>query len=453
MYRKEKKIPTLVALFLLCIGFGAVFYFDRQTPETATSATSPPVAQNIHFTNITDSSFTVSWFTEKSEQARLQVTADGKNFIYYDDLDSDTTSRPRMTHSVTVKNLQEGRPYPVKIISGDPRCILKQSCPSFEKSTSMKFPASQFTPVRGTVTNTMNNPAEGAIIYLVIGKSAPLSGRADSAGLWVIPLQNLLTAETLIPFTPQDDDPVEITAMLSPELKTTFTTTFQSLRENSIIPPLYIGKSSNLTISPTQESVMTPKGNTLGIGEKRNIQLEKGTIQLYFPTLEGETTTDPNPRFRGIAIPGKQLLITVNSAPQTAKITVGKEGIWTWRPAKPLPPGEHFISVEGYDENGKLISIKRKFIVLKSGERVLGDATSSATLTPSPTVPAEVPTLTPLPSSTPAFTPAPSITEPPSQTPNPTTPPVSPPKTGNWQYLGIFGSLGIGFLVAGLLLL
>lgn len=452
MYRRTRKIPTLAALFLLCIGFGALFYFDSRSPQTTISATSPSVPKNIHFTNITDSSFTVSWFTEKAELARLQISIDGKTFTYFDDLDSDTTSRPRMTHSITTKNLQEGKSYPFKIISGDSRCISKESCPSFEKSTSKKFPSSQLTPVRGTVTTAINKPAEDAIIYLIIGKSAPLSGRADSAGLWVIPLQNLLTAEALIPYTPQDSDPVEITAMLSPELKTTYTTTFQSLRENSIIPLMQFGNPQNPTIPRPKQAVSTPTGNTLGIGDKRNIQLETNTVQLYFPIKDGETTTDPNPRFRGIAIPGKQLLITVNSTPQTAKITVGNDGIWTWRPARALPPGEHYISVEGYDENGKVVSSKRKFIVLKSGESVLGDATSSATLTPSPTLPEEALTLTPLPSSTPTLFPSPT-SELPSQTPVPTTISAPPPKTGNWQYLGLFGSLGVGFLVAGFLLL
>ncbi|MBI2617445.1 fibronectin type III domain-containing protein [Candidatus Gottesmanbacteria bacterium] len=451
MYRKERKLPTLIALFLLCLGFGGIIYLDKQIPQTITSAKSAILPQEIHFTNISDSSLTVSWVTEKAEKGSAQIKVGEKTFTYFDVSDVDNISRARTTHYITFKSLNESTPYTVKIISGDPRCDPKEVCPSFEKSTAKKItPSTNLSPVRGTIVTPDNQPVDGSIVYLVIGQSLPLSGRTDTSGLWVISLQNLLMTNTETRLEPKDTDPVEITAILTPEKKTTLTTTFKAIRENGIIPVMMIGRSYNFPNSLGLEEGNSSTNTTLGASDEKLPQPSgNGNIQLYFPVKESETTTDTNPRFRGTGLKGTQLLITVNSTPQTAKITVGNDGTWSWRPPKSLPPGEHYISVEGYDERGKLISVKRKFIVLKSGESVLGEATSSATLTPSP-----IPTDSPTPTPTIFTTPSPSLSLTPTQTLTPTAlPKVEPPPTGSWQYLGILLVLGTTLTAFGVLLL
>lgn len=457
MYRKEKKLPTIIALFLLCFGFGGIFYFDKVSTQTITSAKYTSTPQNIHFSNISDTTITASWFSEKKELGNTQIKMNGKTFTYLDENDSDNVSRPRTTHYITFKNLAQNSPYQIKIIGGDPRCTTKDACPMYEKTTSKKTSLSNFPPVRGTIVTSDNKPAEETIVYLVIGKSSPLSGRVDNSGLWVIPIQNLLTSDDLTKFEPQDTDTVEITAFSDSKLFAKLSTTFKSLRENSIIPRMQLGITYNLTGSSLEQ---TGTANTLGIQDEKYQTDDKGSLQLFFPKKQSDTTIDNRPRFRGVGQPGKQILITVNSTPQTAKITIGNDGVWDWRPPKILPPGKHFISIEGYDEYGNNISIKRDFFVLKSGESVLGDATNSATLTPTqqpsptPATPSEtpIPTITIVPSNTPIPTQVLSPTSAESFTPT-TPPPTNPPKTGNGIYFGLFATIGIGLMIAGFALL
>jgi len=144
--------------------------------------------------------------------------------------------------------------------------------------------------------------------------------------------------------------------------------------------------------------------------------------------------------------------VTVNSQPQIDRITVNDDGIWTWRPPKPLPPGTHQISIQGYDEQGNLVTVTRKFIVLKSGERVLGEATASATMTP--TVKPS-PSTTPLPTSIQNPTLAPNSPTPqtsPTFIPSPTSIPATatPPRSGNITNSLILLGGGVSLIFFGL---
>lgn len=441
MYRKEKRIPTIIAILFLLLGIGGVVYLEKSPTSLISRATPAQQPADVHFTNITDNSFTISWLTTEPTVGAVVATGNSEKFTYLDDLDSDNIQRPRKTHFITVKNLKENTSYTIKIITGGNRCIIDKFCPTYAQKTAPAHDTRiDFPPAHGTITTSQDKPADGAIVYLVAPKSLPLSGLVDSSGLWVIPFNNLRSQDLSKVPELSESDVVQITTVLSLTENTTALIDIKSIKQNLTIPTMMIGKSYNFIDLESKKNIIAPTvtPNILG-----TISVK---LDILFPKKDGDTTPDGNPRLRGLGKPGSQLLITVNSSPQTAKVTIAKDGTWVWRPPKRLDPGIHHISISGYDEKGNLVTIKRRFIVLKSGESVLGESTPSGTLTP---------TTTTSPSPTLALSsPTPSLTVSPTLIPSPTTivtlPTSEPPRSGSNKPTLILLGAGLAILAAGL---
>ncbi len=455
MYRKEKRIPTLIVLMIIFIGFGITIYLDRFQQLNRTSAKENPEPSDIRFSNITNSSFNISWITSSPSIGSATVTYDSKNMIYIDDLDNDNISRPRTNHYITIKNLMENTVYTVKITSGLGNCNNdEKACPTLIQKTGNKLPkTNSLQPAHGSLISTSNQPVGNAIIYLTIGKSAILSGRTDSSGLWVIPLYNLRSSDLLSRTEISDNDIVQISAIVDNNQSSSAIIDAGSVRNNVAIPPLQIGVNHNFMNIMSKGNILANSQSQKILGTQTNADTK---YNIYFPSYDGDTTTDNQPRFRGIGIKNSTLLITVRSSPQTARIVIENDGLWTWRPIQPLSPGEHTISIQAYNEKGELVSIDRKFVVLKSGERVLGEATASATLTPtgkpSPTI-TTTPAIISSPYPSPSLTviPSPTIYLSPSVI---SSPAIRPPATGNLQSTILFiGSGGTLLLLGAVLLL
>jgi hypothetical protein len=205
-----------------------------------------------------------------------------------------------------------------------------------------------------------------------------------------------------------------------------------------------LGNSYNFIDLISKKDLLAQSSGPKILGISQNIPFNK--LEIFFPKIDHETTVDRRPRFRGTGIPNSQLTITVNSSPQTGKIIVAPDGSWNWRPARELLPGIHYLSLQGYNEKNQLTTINRKFIVLKSGEAVLGESTPSASLTPAPTS-WVTPTITPTPNPS-IPTPSPTITTYPSNTLAPTSPPV-PPRSGNTSMTFLLLGGSISFLLLG----
>ncbi len=458
MYRKQKRIPTIIVILILFIGVGVSVFFDRSQQSNITSAKDVSVPSDIHFSNISDNYFNISWFTSSPSLGSVVVSNDSQKMTYIDDLDNDNIPRPRTNHYVTIKNLVENTVYTVTISSGSHNCNDSKICPTLTQKTGNKLPrVNTLPPIQGSFVTNTNQPVNGAIIYLSVGKSALLSGRTDSAGLWVIPLNNLRTPDLLGRIEISDNDIIQITAKIDPDQLSTGLIDVRSVRNNIIIPPLVIGNNHNFINLMSKNSLIANSDNQKILGTQTDNANQQNIVSkvnlkydINFPLYDNDTTTDSQPRFRGIGIKNTPILITVNSSPQTARIEVSNDGNWTWRPPASLAPGNHTISIQAYDEKGGLITVTRKFIVLKSGERVLGEATNSATLTPSAPSPTKIPTPTTF--SSPTLIPSPSTILSPTQTPTPTniilTPAKRPPATGSTQAtLALIGGGGVLILL------
>ena len=225
------------------------------------------------------------------------------------------------------------------------------------------------------------------------------------------------------------------------------------IKADNKLPPIEMGKTYNFMGSNKTAS----KSAQMEVLGNNSVTLSNTGINILFPGKEKDTTIDQNPKLRGVGIPGNKIQITVNSESQTATITVKADGTWEYRPKIPLPPGMHTITLTGTDNSGKKITISRKFVVLKSGEAVLGEATPSGTLTPTeePNITIS-PSFTPTPSATvsvtPTITPTATLTPTPTDTPTPT--PITeisltPPRSGNTRITKLLFGGGLTLILLG----
>ena len=95
MYRKEKRIPTLLALFLLVLGISTTVYLDHRTQSLTSSASPLEAPEEAHFTNITDSSFTISWLTSTPVIGSAIVSDTTGKLNLLDDLDNENYSEEK----------------------------------------------------------------------------------------------------------------------------------------------------------------------------------------------------------------------------------------------------------------------------------------------------------------------------------------------------------------------
>lgn len=460
MYRKVRKLPTLIGLLIIFAGIGLAIYSDNTQKQILTSAKDYSPPSDIQFSNITDTSITVSYLTENAAISFVEVVNNlGFKETFLDDLDSDNIPRPRTAHLTTIKNLKEDSTYKIRLRSGGNKCLPATFCPTLTQKTALRLKNTvSLPPVHGKLVTKEGKAAESSIIYLRVGKSALLSGRVDSLGIWVIPLNNLRSQDLITKPEINETDLIQITAKLSPKDISEAVIDVKSIQQNLSLPTMELGKSYNLISLLSKKDILAKisSQNILGSTTDKNYMVLTPSptinpqLDILFPRSELDTTPDKRPRLRGIGKPGSELKITVYSTPQSSKVRVNSDGTWTFRPFSDLTPGIHTILVEGIDSRGKPISLTKKFVVLKSGEGVLGESTPSASLTPvSTTAPSPTPTseisvsVTPLPSPFPSNTPT-------SIPPSPTSPPATPPKSGNTSTTLLIIGGGISLLVLGM---
>lgn len=459
MYRTQKKIPTLLALFLLLSGLTAATFLTQNYQSLNSLASTPAVPEDIHVSNVTESSFSVSYITATDVVGSIEVSTNTQKFIFLDDLDTDNTPRPRKTHMITAKKLTEQTAYTIKINGTENTCKQERFCPIISQITAPKLSTPlTLPPMHGSVLkDSKGAPAVSALIYAQVGKNALLASRVDSSGLWVIPLSNLHTNDLSSHALVNDDDLVQITVKLTSDAIATAVVDIKSIKQNYPVPAITIGNTYNYVNLSSKKDLFARDLNQRILGVYSSVSptitpslSRPSNVFVSFPKQDFDTTPDTRPRIRGTGKPNTQILITVQSNPQIAKITIGKDGSWTFRPPKELIPGVHQLSITSYDDFGNVLTLKRSFVVLKSGEQVLGDSTPSASITPTDApsaTPTIEPTNTPLPTPLNTLTPAP-----PTPTNNPTLPPpptsiVNPtslpqPKTGNVE--PVFYILGGG---------
>jgi hypothetical protein len=211
MKRTQKQILIVMAL-LLALPF--LIYFVSQTTNLLSHADTPFTPQAMTVTNISDNSFTVTWFTAAKTTGFVQYGLDANNLESVGDDRDNGTVAEHFTHHVTLKNLKPDTQYYFKIGSGNQiyddkgKPYLQTTAPTTDDPPSVP------QPIYGKIKSQNNNPPQEALVFVTINKGHILSSYTREAGNWLITLNNVRTPDmkNYLVFTPQDTLDVVIDA-------------------------------------------------------------------------------------------------------------------------------------------------------------------------------------------------------------------------------------------------
>lgn len=387
---QERKIPTIVGLLL--VGAAVMifrFAFDRVTP-LLTRASVSHTPNNVTVTNISDSSFTVTWVTTEPTNGSVRVSGATDN-LFFDERFADSTAKTPLstaaytTHMVTVRNLKPETAYTFTILSNGSPHVNNGKPYEIKTGTAITGLGTGIEPAYGQITAQNGLPLEGALVYLTPENGQTLSTITKSSGTWVIPL-NLVRTEDLSRYIPNAERINESLVIRSAEGESTALT--DTLNDNPV-PVMTIGKTYDFrklqaeNTPPRQLAQTTPSPVVLGA----DTDVRKQTVAITKPA-DGSAIPSNLPLIQGTGIAGNQILITVGiERPLSDTVIVGTDGVWRYTPIKPLSEGKQSVTITTTDAQSKTVAITHTFEILKSGTQVLGDATPSATLAPLPVDP------------------------------------------------------------------
>ena len=387
---RKIRIPTLVAILILTLGLSFSIVLTQQKQFFLPSAKSQNMPKDVKISNITDSSFTITWLT--------QDKADG--FVIWGKSKSlgqttnEETKAKGYTHSATITNLEPETTYYFKINSGGD--LYDNDGSPWETKTAPKLSSSE-TPaiqnISGFIVNALGAPATSALVFVKAGGSNLLSTYTSENGNWIIPLNKIRTSDLNNSYKINGQDLLEINVQAGPE----GIASAQIYAEKATATPLItLGQTYDFRNLTTNQNDSLPKSEIQGPQETNkqpkfdisgySTSSPSNTVSIE-SIKEGETINTTSPEFFGKGPASKQITITVESEnPQTGTVLVGTNGIWRWSPPSGLTPGTHKITLTYRDDNGVLRSIVRTFVVqaAEAGEPAF-EATPSASLTPTPT--------------------------------------------------------------------
>ena len=404
----NKRIPTILGLFILVIGIGAGIFFVSKDVLFGPKLSSELAPKKVKITNVNHGQFIVSWITNQEAMGyvRYGKTPTLSTTIADDREQRSGTSISLKTHYVTISGLQSNTKYYFKIGSGSEKNLYDNNGRPYEITTAPSLGASPPPELaNGKILTAAGGPASGIIIYLTLPGATPLSALVANDGSWVVDLASALTINlssyvqldpqtTPIDILAQGEDQISkalaVTANANPvpeitlgqtydfrtetlasiqQTDTSETTNPPTTREESALPETAPQIPSQFPIEP----LTTPPGAA-----------SESEVALTNPSGEGETIYSLRPEIIGTGPANKVLTITLKSPEEyTSTVVVSDQGTWNYTPPEDLEPGEHTLTINYVDDEGEEQVITRNFIVAAAAEG-LPSFTATPSASPSP---------------------------------------------------------------------
>ena len=385
----DKRIPTLFGILLITLGVGITTFLVNQGVLFKSNASLTDQPQNVRITNITGSSFTVSYETVSKVIGSLNYGEDqrlGKSAL--DDRDQQTGNLTAYSiHNITTRSLNPEKKYFFSITSG--QGVYTNNDQPFEVTTGQDLsqsPPNQ-DPISGKILLPNGNPPKEAIAYVTADNSQVISTLVKTDGSYILPLNSLRTNDLSSYYNfPQN---ANIKILIFGDSLTS--NVLASLNQIRPIPTVLLSKDYDFRES--QSPITTISGN---LGSFPSFTSTSSAIQILTPKKD-QTLIDQQPLFKGTGRPDQNVKIIIHSdqAIQTT-VKTDQNGNWSYRPPSNLLPGTHTITIQTTDASGILKTITQSFEVYASGQQI--NPPPSGTPTPTPTK-ALTPTKAPTPTT------------------------------------------------------
>ncbi len=388
--RLPSRIPTILGIFLLmALISGFVVLFERLSRGDSAAAGNP-TPQNVQFTNVSDSGFTVTWLTQNPATGAILVRGTKqKTKTVFDERDTTGTLKKYIAHSTSFRDASADTEYEVNVLSNGKEYLDGGKPYRISSAPVLAGDGTGLEPAYGSIVSQDNQPATGALAFVTIEGAQTLSTLVSSSGSWLVPL-NLVRRTDLSQYLATKE---RMTESINVQLNGQETSAITDTLNDAPVPTMVLGKTYDFRKLQAANRASAPK--VLGTSSQNQPQ---GVVTLVQPA-QGASLATYLPLVQGTGIPGKSVVVTIGiTNPLTGTTTVGGDGLWRFTPPQPLTAGRQSVTVTTPDESGTPIATTHIFEVLKSGTQVLGVATPSATPTLEAT-PTATPTAQPIPTS------------------------------------------------------
>jgi hypothetical protein len=450
----RQRLPSVIGIAFLSISLITITWLSRNVILFGTKAATAAIPNAVQVTNISDTSFTISYLTEEKVTGTISYGKEQtQGSIAMDDRDKQTaTPIPHRVHHITIKDVTPKTPYFFTIISDDKTFDNNGKPYTITTAPTLTDSLIPEQPLTGTIMYQNGSiPTEG-IVFAGTSTSQLRSVLVQPDGSYEIPLSPLYTKD----LTSYESLTQNSTFQLVITDASTESTASFRLNQTRQIPAITL--SQNYDFSATEPTIVaSPSASIVVPAFPTTAEPVNNEPQILTPT-NNQTFTDQQPLFRGTAPPNETVTITINSeTAMTATVKVNGTGTWEYRPEKPLDPGEHTITVNAFDLSGVAKKITQSFTVFAEGSQFVEPSISPSVSptekqTPTPTKIIS-PKLTMTPTASPTATIEPTATIIPTQmiasTSGTIRPTVQP--TGSTSaitaLIGIITSIGIGALL------
>lgn len=426
----EKRFPTAFGLVLLLAATVlSVFVVRTQTNFFGRAATGN-APENVRITNITDTSFTVTYTTSDPSTGSVVYGQSAEEEIpVLDDRDqAGGVPQKYTTHHITIRTLNPDTEYLFSILSNG--TTFTDNGSPFSVTTAGQAdtdPPTDATPLTGTVILPDGAPAVGTLIFASGTDTQTLSTLTNTDGTFALPMHTIRFSD--FSDYAQLDGEAELTLLVQSETATSEIDLL--LGYASPMPQIMLSKNYDFR---TQSEPLAEDASgsaeferfPLDIIDLTGEEAPKEVPAITSPDA-GEQFTDRQPQFSGTAAPNAVVEITIQSDPITAKVKADSNGNWSYRPDKPLEAGQHTISVITKDPLGLTKRVTQSFTVFAEGSQFTEPSVSPSQSTPTPTrrptvAPTKAVTRTPTPTRalTPTTTPTPTAVTTPTSSVMPT---------------------------------
>jgi hypothetical protein len=469
----NKRIPSLIGVFFLVVALGSITWMSKNVIDVRGKAAPSETPRNIQVTNVTDTSFTVSYVTDASVLGTLAYAKDpsgGK--VGLDDQDQQTGApSPHQIHHLTVQKLDPGTKYYFTIVSGT-TSILDNGQPfTVTTGSTITVPPSNQAPLVGKVTLPDGSIPAAGLVYVSSDNSQMLSVLLQQDGGYVLPLNSLRTKD----FSSYATISNSTVLHLQIENATMNSSVSVLASQTNPVPLITLSQNYDFSVStnplpgsPSSASpsaALTPLPSVaggFGAIQTNSSSSSAATGPSIQTPQDAEKFSDQQPLFKGTATPNESVQITIQSADEiSTSVQADATGSWQFRPNVKLAPGQHTITIITKDINGVVQTISRQFTVFASGSQFTEPSLtpkaaptaspSAAPIIPTPTfaaAPTSSPTATLIPTATPTIV-LPTVTPASGSGIIATQPPL--PKTGTSALVlsatAILLSIGAGLLI------
>jgi len=454
--KSKKTIPTIAGIFVLIIGVASGVFLLQRQQIFRLGASSDTEPKDINVTNVTDTSFSVSWITDKQTVGSIEWG----NSTNLGQTAHEDSNIPSLVHTITLTHLDPNTKYYFQIISNGVEYT--QAGSPWQASTGAELaPPESSNIISGQIQTADGTAAANVLVYATVGSALPMSTTTSQNGEWVISLANARnqSASSYINLSP------ETMVELYIQGGSLGAASAQTLLKNANpTQTIALGKSYDFRNENRESTNDIPQAE-LSLPDQKNkresgfnlsgAEASGSEESVTLESLEdNEVIYTQKPEFFGGGPTGTEFTITVESDPVSDQVTIGSSG-WSWSPPDNLEEGEHTLTISWTDAEGILRKITRTFVVQAAEDGPSFESTpSDTTTTPSPS-PTATPTATPTPTAKASSSPSPSSTTSPSPTPTPRTSITASdsadlPQPGSIEQTILLALGGFGLLSAGI---